>query len=183
MAKFCNNPAQQQGPEMLTAQPNSSAIGHVGLGVAALLSLDLLAILMLGSRTALAIAMGAAAFALWLLLRAWFRGPRVAPRPAEHAQDAPTFVMGAPRIDARLWARVVAAMRVDYASRQMAAMVTAAREEPVAAYLVEHSFLTPFTDAFETQGDDGQDELRLAFVEAAPRSGTRDRRPCRQTAM
>jgi hypothetical protein len=167
---------------MHTAHANSPAIGHVGLGVAALLSLDLLATLLLGSWTAFAVAVGAAAFALWLLLSAWFRPPRVAPRPAEHAQDAPTFVMGAPHVDARLWAKVVGAMRVNYASRQMAAMVTAAREEPVAAYLVEHSRLTPFTDAFETHGDEGHDELRLAFVEAPPRSETRERRPYRQTA-
>jgi hypothetical protein len=135
---------------------------------------------MLGSWTALAV--GAAAIALWLVLRAWFRRPRVAPRPAEHADDAPRFVMGAPHIDGRLWAKVVRAMRVDHASWQMATMDTAAREEPVAGYLVEHSSLTPFADASETQGDEGQDESSHAFVEAPPRSETRERRPYRRTA-
>jgi hypothetical protein len=134
---------------------------------------------MLGSWKALALAVGAAAIALWLFLRARFRRPRVAPRPAEHAQDAPQFVMGPPHIDRRLWARVVGAMRVDYASRQMATMAAAAREEPVAGYLVEHSSPTPFADAFEAQGDE---ESRHAFVDAPPRSGTRERRPYRRTA-
>jgi hypothetical protein len=167
---------------MLTARANSLAKGHVVLGVAALLLLDMLATLMLGSWKALALAVGAAAIALWLFLRAWFRRPRVAPRPAEHAPEAPAFVMGPPHIDGRLWAKVVSAMRVDYASRQMASMAPAAREEPVAGYFVEHSGLTPVADAFENLGDEGQDESRHAFVDAPPRSGTRERRPYRRTA-
>jgi hypothetical protein len=61
-------------------------------------------------------------------------------------------------------------------------MATAAREEPVAGYLVEHSSLTPFADASETQSDEGQDESTHAFVEAPPRSETRERRPYRRTA-
>jgi hypothetical protein len=165
---------------MLTAHAKSLVKGHVGLGAAALLLLDLVGTLMLGSWKALAV--GAAAIALWLFLCAWLRRPRVAPRPAEHAQDSPTFVMGPPHIDGRLWAKVMAAMRVEYASPQMATMATAALEEPVAGYLVEHSSLTPFADASDAQGDEGQDESRHAFVETPPRSETRERRPYRRTA-
>jgi hypothetical protein len=172
---------------MHTARANSERT--VGLVVAAVLLLDLLAFRMRGSWKAVAVV--AVAVALLLVLRAWLRRPRVAPRPAEHAEDAPPFVMGAPHIDGRLWSKVEGAVRVECALRQMAAMAPVTRIEPVTAYLIEHSSWTPLAAASETHGDEWQDEpLELcrprkshrAFVEAPPPSATRERRPYRRAA-
>jgi hypothetical protein len=167
--------------DMPTARANWLTERYVGLGVAALLLLDLLAAVLGSWKGQTALGVAVPIIALGLVLRAWLRRPRVAPRPAEPAQDALPFVMGAPHIDGPLWAKVASAMHVEYAARQIA--VTVREEQPAAGLLVEHSSLTPFADASGAQGDEWHDEPRVVVeVEAPPRSGTRETRPYRRTA-
>jgi hypothetical protein len=102
------------------APANSWVETCVGLGVAVLLLVDLLTTRSLGIWGGHAeLEMGAGCIAVGLLGRPWLRGRRVAANPVESDHAAPSFVVGAPHIDGRLWEKVTAAMRTECAWTRM----------------------------------------------------------------